>query len=179
MLVTVATGWMGNCTPNPDRLSSATYFTPILCLAPTGNKPAPGSAAGRPKQHHQLHPAQQWQCLPQLPPPPLHPAHTDCPLPGQQHPATSRPADQEACPHCHGPAGSARWQSLYSRTGDPVGFYLFLRGNAWLSYVDLNNVCFLKQTLAQAKLMSAGCCCLICLNPILNALLPLLHVIVL
>lgn len=82
---------------------------------PTDNKPAPGSAVGRPKQHHQLHPAEQRQCLPQLPPTPLHSAHIDRPLPGQQYAAASRPAHQEACPHCHGPVGFARWLSLYSK----------------------------------------------------------------
>lgn len=79
----------------------------VLC-PPTGDKPAPGSAAGRPEQHHQLHPAEQRQRLPELPPAPLHPAHADRPLPGQQHPAASRAADQEARPRRHGPAGFAR-----------------------------------------------------------------------
>lgn len=83
-------------------------MTLTALLSPSGNTPAPGSAARRPKQQHQLHAAQQRQRLPQLPPTPLHPAHAGCPLPGQQHRATSRPVDQEARAHRHGPAGFVR-----------------------------------------------------------------------
>lgn len=85
---------------------------PLTAVAPSGlpgDPAAPGPAAVGPQQHGQLQAAEQRQRLPQLPPPPLQPAHPDRPLPGQQHPASPRPAAGQARPRRHGAAGAAGW----------------------------------------------------------------------